>query len=321
MNKCTIKDIAKLAGVSQATVSSVINNTRHCSAETEIKIRLIMNELNYNPRPYKGRGKHKIKNRSKIGFLVNSTKSDLFKDYRISQLIGATQDILKPKNFELIPLLFSKKEELDKTITSQRIRGLIIFEGDNYHISKNSLCSNCPAVWYSHSKNSLDQLDILTSNPAIYSNWITTEILNRNYSNVCCFLPKNENNIHIYIKLIIQHFFRENAIKSHYFPGNHSDIADFFTQQKHLKYDAIIFLEFADCSIVFSDSEINKFLKHTNNILISCKDIISSKVDIPFKGLHVNYYETGRALARMMLNRLEFPGMYPQVNLIHPAQI
>ncbi|GEA01590.1 hypothetical protein KUL17_04870 [Alteromonas sp. KUL17] len=47
----TIKDIAKKAGVSQATVSRVINNTKTVKLETRRHIEQIIKELNYKPNP------------------------------------------------------------------------------------------------------------------------------------------------------------------------------------------------------------------------------------------------------------------------------
>lgn len=47
----TIKDVAKKAGVSQATVSRVINNTKAVKLETRKHIEQIIQELNYKPNP------------------------------------------------------------------------------------------------------------------------------------------------------------------------------------------------------------------------------------------------------------------------------
>jgi LacI family transcriptional regulator len=45
----TIREVAKKAGVSYATVSHVINNTRFVSPETRSRVQLAMTELNYRP--------------------------------------------------------------------------------------------------------------------------------------------------------------------------------------------------------------------------------------------------------------------------------
>ena len=45
----TIRDVAKLAGVSTATVSYVINEAGRFTAETESKVRYAIQTLNYMP--------------------------------------------------------------------------------------------------------------------------------------------------------------------------------------------------------------------------------------------------------------------------------
>lgn len=45
----TIKEIAKLAGVSTATVSRIINNSGKVKEETRIKVQNIIDQNNYRP--------------------------------------------------------------------------------------------------------------------------------------------------------------------------------------------------------------------------------------------------------------------------------
>lgn len=49
MNKTTIKDVAKLAGVSTATVSNVINSSRNVNETTKKRVLSAIRELNYQP--------------------------------------------------------------------------------------------------------------------------------------------------------------------------------------------------------------------------------------------------------------------------------
>jgi LacI family transcriptional regulator len=53
-NRVTAKDVAKLAGVSQSTVSRVLNNTGtdFISEKTKERVRTAVNELDYAPNPY-----------------------------------------------------------------------------------------------------------------------------------------------------------------------------------------------------------------------------------------------------------------------------
>ena len=60
--RITVKDIAQMAGVSVATVSRVINQNGRFSAETERRVRKIIEEYDYQPNQLaKGlRQRHKI---------------------------------------------------------------------------------------------------------------------------------------------------------------------------------------------------------------------------------------------------------------------
>jgi LacI family transcriptional regulator len=51
-SRSTIRDVAKLAGVSIASVSHVMNKTGSTSSETEQKIRSAIEVLNYTPNPH-----------------------------------------------------------------------------------------------------------------------------------------------------------------------------------------------------------------------------------------------------------------------------
>jgi LacI family transcriptional regulator len=52
MASTTIRDVAKKAGVSVATVSRVLNNSSTVSEHTRQKVLHVCNELDYHPHPY-----------------------------------------------------------------------------------------------------------------------------------------------------------------------------------------------------------------------------------------------------------------------------
>ena len=74
--KVTISDVARLAGVSTATVSHTINNTRYVSEETKEKVSQAIAELGYTPdasaRSFRT-GKKKT-----IGFIVPDISNKFF---------------------------------------------------------------------------------------------------------------------------------------------------------------------------------------------------------------------------------------------------
>ena len=73
--RVTLKDIAKVAGVSTATVSHVLNNTAPISTETSARVLEIVKDLNYEPNVV-ARSLRKRETRT-IGFIANTVMSDL----------------------------------------------------------------------------------------------------------------------------------------------------------------------------------------------------------------------------------------------------
>ena len=93
--KVTISDVAKLAGVSTATVSHTINNTRYVSSETKEKVYRAIAELGYTPdasaRSFRT-GKKKI-----IGFIVPDIANKFF-----ATMIESVEKYLSANGYQLI---------------------------------------------------------------------------------------------------------------------------------------------------------------------------------------------------------------------------
>jgi LacI family transcriptional regulator len=119
----TIKDIARKAGVSVATVSHVINRTRYVSEELREKVTRIMRELDYQPNHMAGSLRRK---RTKtIGLIIPDNSNPLYAD-----LASAIEDVLFKYDFTL--MLCNSEHDLAKELTytkalrSKRADGLII---------------------------------------------------------------------------------------------------------------------------------------------------------------------------------------------------
>lgn len=101
--KVTISDVAKLAGVSTATVSHTINNTRYVSAETKKRVYAAIDSLGYTPdasaRSFRT-GKKKT-----VGFIVPDITNPFF-----STMIEAVEQFLAKEGYRLI-IANSKEDE------------------------------------------------------------------------------------------------------------------------------------------------------------------------------------------------------------------
>lgn len=110
--KVTISDVARLAGVSTATVSHTINNTRYVSAETRDKVYQAIEELGYTPdasaRSFRT-GKKKT-----VGFIVPDISNKFF-----ATMIESVENHLSQHGYHLI--IANTKEDMDREETNIRL--------------------------------------------------------------------------------------------------------------------------------------------------------------------------------------------------------
>ncbi|HZG85837.1 LacI family DNA-binding transcriptional regulator [Paenibacillus sp.] len=122
-----MKDVARRANVSTATVSHVLNGTRYVSRETAMKVYDAMRELNYRPNSV-ARSLRSKKSRT-IGLLVPMTPQGVSNSYFMSVAQGI-EKVLKANGYNLI-LSNSNDDALTemeqiRVFDSQLIDGLII---------------------------------------------------------------------------------------------------------------------------------------------------------------------------------------------------
>jgi LacI family transcriptional regulator len=136
----TIKVVAQKAGVSTATVSHVINNTRFVSEQTRERVLSTMQDLDYEP-SLLARALRSQKTKI-IGILMPIMIYDNF-DYYFMKLAHGAQDRLKDSGYDV--LLSSFDNSLDderRKVESFRLRsidGLILLptEGDHSYLNDN----------------------------------------------------------------------------------------------------------------------------------------------------------------------------------------
>lgn len=103
----TIKDIAKMVGVSIGTVSRAMNGTGYVGDETRKKIMKIIEETGF--RPNAAAVSMKIKKSSTVGVIVPEINNPF-----LSELVVAIEDILSRQNLSI--LLCNSRYQMDKEI-------------------------------------------------------------------------------------------------------------------------------------------------------------------------------------------------------------
>ncbi len=149
MNNASIKDVAKLAKVSTATVSHVINETRYVSETTKIKVYQAMKELDYQPN-LMAKGLRSRKSKI-IGLIVPMLYSDTSNFFFMS-IANGIESYLKKEGYNLILSNshedFQQEVEQIKLFNSKVIDGLIVAPtGKEFSEYESILSKDYPVVF------------------------------------------------------------------------------------------------------------------------------------------------------------------------------
>lgn len=96
----TIKDVAKLAGVSPSTVSRVISNHPKISEETRAKVFSVINELNYHPNVIARSLANKAT--KMLGLILPNNEEDLFKNPFFVQIMTGISIYAQKKGYYIM---------------------------------------------------------------------------------------------------------------------------------------------------------------------------------------------------------------------------
>lgn len=107
MVMATIRDVAKLAGVSVATVSRVLNNQGYVHEDTRKRVERAIEQLNYKPNAV-ARSLYKKTSKS-IGLIIPDITNPFF-----PQLVRAVEETMNEAGYTV--LLFNSDEELEREL-------------------------------------------------------------------------------------------------------------------------------------------------------------------------------------------------------------
>ncbi|MBU2705613.1 substrate-binding domain-containing protein [Zooshikella marina] len=119
----TIKDVAKLAGVSTTTVSHVLNNTRFVAKETQERVYAAVQSLNYAPSAVAR--SLKVNQTRTLGLLVTSSSNPFFAEV----VQGVEAECFKEGYSLLLCTIEGDRQKLRHyltTLVAKRIDGLLI---------------------------------------------------------------------------------------------------------------------------------------------------------------------------------------------------
>ncbi|WP_226672543.1 LacI family DNA-binding transcriptional regulator [Rossellomorea aquimaris] len=124
----TIKDIARVAGVSVTTVSRALNGYSDVNEDTRKKIAQVAKELNYSPNSI---ARSLVMKKSKtIGLLVSGFTKESVKDNFIVEVLAGINEFVSGSDYDLVLFNTNSSKQREKTYTQlcreRRVDGVII---------------------------------------------------------------------------------------------------------------------------------------------------------------------------------------------------
>jgi DNA-binding LacI/PurR family transcriptional regulator len=121
----SLKDVAKKAGVSIATVSRVINNATNINHETRHRVQQAMKALDYRPSRIAKRLRSKAVSGNLIGVMVPDISNPFYVD-----VLSGIEDFMLSHNYLMIMCNFSQDEQKEQlyldALVGESVDGLIV---------------------------------------------------------------------------------------------------------------------------------------------------------------------------------------------------
>ena len=128
MQKITMKDVAKLAGVSASTVSRVISDDQRISQATKDKVLKVMEKLNYYPN---SAARSLASDKTEIiGLVMPSCQEDIFINPFFQEVLRGVSSITSQNSLDILIVTNHEGEDdldvLKRIIQGQKVDGVIL---------------------------------------------------------------------------------------------------------------------------------------------------------------------------------------------------
>ncbi|MBK0126615.1 ribose operon transcriptional repressor RbsR [Pantoea sp. S61] len=180
----TMKDVARLAGVSTSTVSHVINNNRFVSEQVREKVKQAIRELNYAPSALAR--SLKINQTRTIGMLLTASSNPFY-----SEVVRGVENSCYERGYSLILCNTEGDEERMnrslETLMQKRVDGLLMMCTET-HLPSAEILNRYPSVpmvmmdWAPFEGRG----DIIQDNALLGGELATQHLIDRGYTRIAC---------------------------------------------------------------------------------------------------------------------------------------
>lgn len=180
----TMKDVARMAGVSTSTVSHVINNNRFVSESVREKVEQAIRELNYAPSALAR--SLKINQTHTIGMLLTASSNPFY-----SEVVRGVENSCYERGYSLILCNTAGDEERMnrslETLLQKRVDGLLLMCTES-HLPSAEILNRYPSIpvvmmdWAPFEGRS----DIIQDNALLGGEMATQYLIDRGYTRIAC---------------------------------------------------------------------------------------------------------------------------------------
>jgi len=309
----TIADIARIANVSKATVSAVLNNKSTVAPQTREKVLEVIKKLNYRPSEV-ARSLSSKKTRC-IGLVIKEIDNPYF-----AKVMKGVFDACCEKGYTVLlgSSELSPAQEIQniETLTSQRVDGLIISplqdQNIDYTYLSDLLREKYPVVTLGKVKNYITNVVDIDNVAAAYQ--AVNFLIGLNHEKIAYFSGPSysahstdrlegyqqahiENNLPIRKNFIIQ--------VGSYIGNSYRLSKEFFSTNSDLPSAVFCYNDLVAIGLINALLEMD--FKIPNDVsVVGFDDIdICESVKIPLTTVHVPAYEIGKAAAELLIEQIE----------------
>ncbi len=188
--KITIRDVAKYAGVSPATVSYVINGVNKVSEETKERVLLAISQLNYQP-DFTAISLSKRKS-NMIGVimpLVGDTLAPILKENQyFNELLSGVEFVCRKSGYDFVISGISKSEECKNWVMRRNLDALIVLGKFPLHVFKEMKTLSIPLVFVDSFEDYVYEYHNIRIDDELGGYLGTKHLLDLGHRNIC-FVP------------------------------------------------------------------------------------------------------------------------------------
>lgn len=296
----TIKEIAKLAGVSTATVSRITNNSGKVKEETRIKVQNIIDQNNYRPNQV---ARTLFKKKSNIIGIIVPDLSNMF----YSKIIEGIQNIIDNTNYSLM-ISFSAGSDDKKYIDfirkfqQENVDGIITSAFSGEYVTK----IKTPIVMYDSAIIEDNIIRIASDNKA--GGKLISKFLNKNIKKVLIqhldlSLPTVAERFNSLIAELNKRDITYNLVAVEGLSKKHAS-QKVLENIKH--FDAVISVNDEYAADIIKESRLNGFKIPEDFQLVGYDNTnLAQYTDPTISTIDQQAFEIGKAAARRLIDRID----------------